>query len=953
MPVTNRTTEDLLDFVDTSAIGLHWVASDGSILWANPSDYTMLGYSEDEYVGHNIAEFHTDPDVIADILRRLGAGERLDDFEASLRCKDGSSRQVLITSSVKFDDDGKFCHTRCFTIDVTGRKADGVRIEALLREIERLTFVNSKGGLVDSILNASPHGIIVSDAQGKLVLHNKAAETIWAGSASAETVEGWGKYRAFHRDGRPYAPEDWAMARCLNHGETVQPEETHFQRFDGRHGVLLGGAAPIFRADGRLDGAVAVFADITRFKEADAALRLSYERYATTLQSIGDAVISTDADGRIKLMNSVAERLTKWTLADATDRPLVEVFRIVNEQTREAVESPVDKVLREGKIVGLANHTVLIARDESELAIDDSGAPIFDDKRQLAGVVLVFRDVTEKRQEEHRRRFINEASAILASSLDYQSTLTSVAKLAVPTIADWCAVDIVEGNRVSRLAIAHVDNQKVQLAAALEARYPTDAQSPHGVHEVIRSGKTQVVSRIPDELLVASAVDAEHLRLIRELGLYSSMTIPLRARGRILGAITFVAAESKREFGTRDIALAEELSNLAALAVNNAGLYREAQEANHAKDDFLATVSHELRTPLAAILVWASLLRTSEMPEDKRARGLETIERNAQVQSQLIEDILDVSRIISGQLRLDVRAVDLVTVIETAAETLRFAAETKGVRVLLDLDRVEASVSGDPSRLQQIVWNLVSNALKFTKQGGTVKVGLARIDSKVEIEVTDSGIGIDPEFLPHVFERFRQADSKSTRQAGGLGLGLSIVRELVALHGGSVEAFSAGQGRGSTFRVTLPLAVSTVGRQRISEASAPLAPPSLDGVRVLLVDDEADARILLTEILERRGAIVQTVGSAAEALAVIAAAPPDVLVSDIGMPGEDGYSLIRKVRSLASGSSKMLPAVALTAFARVEDRSRALMAGFQSHIVKPVDATELVIVVAALAGRMS
>lgn len=954
MPGKNRTTEDLLDFVDTAAIGLHWVASDGTILWANPSDYEPLGYSEDEYIGHNIVEFHADQAAISDILRRLTVGERLRDYEARLLCKDGSARKVLITSSVKFDEAGEFVHIRCFTIDVTDRKLEGLRVEALLREIERLTVLASKDrGLIDTILNTSPHGIIVSDANGKFILVNKSAETIWAGSATTENVQSWGQYRAFHPDGRPYEPTDWGMARCLLHGEVVAPDETHIQRFDDTHGILLGGAAPIFRGDGHLEGAVTVFADITKFKEADAALRLSYERYLTTLHSIGDAVVSTDAEGRITFMNPVAEALTRWNIEDAKNRPLSEVFRIVNEETRAVVESPVDKVLREGKIVGLANHTILIARDGSELAIDDSGAPIFDEKKQLAGVVLVFRDVTEKRQEEHRRQFINEAGALLSSSLDYQATLTSVAKLAVPTIADWCAVDMVEDGKVIRLAVAHVDPSKVKHAEELEARYPADPQSPHGLHEVIRTGKAQVFSKIPDALLVAAAVDAEHLRLIRELGLHSSMTIPLRAGGKILGVITFVAAESRREFGATDVALAEELSHLAALAVNNARLYREAQDANHAKDDFLATVSHELRTPLAAILGWATLLRTTDdMPEEKRARGLETIERNAQIQSQLIEDILDVSRIVSGQLRLDVRSVDLVDVIETAAESVRLAAEARGVQVQLKLDRAAAPATGDASRLQQIVWNLLSNALKFTERGGTVTVSLKRVDSKVEIDVTDTGVGIAPQFLPHVFERFRQADSKTTRKAGGLGLGLSIVRQLVTLHGGAVEAHSAGLRQGSTFRVTLPLAASSVGRQvRVTEASTPLAVPSLEGVRVLLVDDEEDARILLAEILERRGATVQTAGSAAEALKAIVALPPDVLVSDIGMPGEDGYSFIRQVRALSVGSAKLLPAAALTAYARMEDRTRALMAGFQTHIVKPVDSAELVIVIAALAGR--
>ena len=661
--------DDLLDFVDTAEIGLHWVAADGTIRWANPADYQPLGYSADEYIGHNIAEFHADAEAIEDILRRLSSGQTLRDHEARLRCKDGSTRKVLITSSVKFDAAKNFLHTRCFTVDATRRRPAGeaeLRIEALSREVERLTGLASRErGLVESILDVSPYGIIVSDAQGKLVLQNKAAEKIWAGSATADDIAGWGMYRGFHPDGRPYEGGDWAMARCLIAGETVQPEETRVKRFDDSHAVLLGGCAPILGPGGELQGAVAIFADVTKIKQTEEALRLSAQRFFTTLRSIGDAVIATDAQGRITFLNPVAEQLTQWNLDDATGRPLSEVFRIVNEHTRVEVESPVDKVLREGKVVGMANHTILMGKHGAEVAIDDSGAPIFDDQGALAGVVLVFRNVTEQRREEDRRRFLNEASTLLASSLEYGPTLTSVAKLAVPSIADWCAVDIVErGGKVARLAVSHVNPAKVRFAEELEARYPSDPAAPNGVHSVVRSGKPLLMAEIPESLLTEAAVDDEHLRLILELGLKSAMIVPLRSRGKTLGAITFVAAESNRTFGPNDLSFAQDLASCAALAVDNASLYREAQQASRAKDEFLATVSHELRTPLNAMLGWASLLQSPDMPEEKRVRGLATIERNAKAQSQLIEDLLDVSRIISGNLRLDLASVNLVAIID-------------------------------------------------------------------------------------------------------------------------------------------------------------------------------------------------------------------------------------------------------------------------------------------------
>lgn len=960
MPSNLPSAEDLLDFVYTAEIGLHWVTADGTIQWANPADYEPLGYSAEEYIGHNITEFHADAAVIDDMLRRLASGERLRDREARLRCKDGSTRKVLITSSVKFDEAKNFLHSRCFTIDARTRRPEGAaefQIESLCREVERLSAVASHGrGLIDSILEASPYGIIVSDAQGKLILQNAAAERIWAGSATAEDIAGWGKYRGFHSDGRPYEGGDWAMARCLIAGETVQPEETRIRRFDGSHGVLLGGSAPIRGPGGELQGAVAIFADVTKIKQVEEDLRLTSQLHLTTLRSIGDAVIATDSEGRVTFLNTIAEQLTEWSIVEARGTALSEVFRIVHEHTRLGVESPVDKVLREGKVVGLANHTVLIGKHGAEVAIDDSGAPIFDGRGQLAGVVLVFRDVTEKRREEARRRFLVDASTLLASSLEYVPTLTSVAKLAVPIIADWCAVDIVErGGHVARLAVAHVDAAKIRFAEDLETRYPSDPSSPYGVHAVLRTGTSILMQEIPQALLTETAVDDEHLRLILELGLKSAMIVPLVARGRMLGAITFVAAESNRKFGPLDLSFAEELARGAALAVDNASLYREAQQANRSKDEFLATISHELRTPLNAMLGWATLLQSPGMSEEKRMQGLATIERNAKAQSQLIEDLLDVSRIISGNLRLELASVNLVAIVQAATEAIRPAALAKGVRLEVMLDPAAGEATGDAARLQQVLWNLLSNGVKFTQKGGTVSVRLERVESQVEVQVIDTGIGIEPEFLPHVFERFRQANPTSTRAQGGLGLGLAIVRHLVELHGGTVRVESAGAKRGAAFKIRLPLAavkhVEALEADAASAAPASLEAPSLAGLRVLVVDDEEDARTLLAEVLRRHDAEVITASSVEEALREIQASPPDILVSDIGMPGEDGYSLMRKLRALTK-DGRQIPAAALTAFARREDRTRAMLAGFQAHVAKPVEPGELVIVVASLAGRI-
>lgn len=386
----------------------------------------------------------------------------------------------------------------------------------------------------------------------------------------------------------------------------------------------------------------------------------------------------------------------------------------------------------------------------------------------------------------------------------------------------------------------------------------------------------------------------------------------------------------------------------------------ETERASRLKDEFLLTLSHELRTPLNAILGWSQLLHKGKMDAAKVAHGLDIIERNVRVQTQLIDDLLDMSRIISGKLRLNVQRVELGAVIEAALETVRLSAEVKNIRLQKVLDPLAGIVSGDPARLQQIVWNLLSNAIKFTQKGGRVQVVLERVNSHVEISVIDTGQGIKPEFLPYVFDRFRQADASTTRNHSGLGLGLAIVKQLTELHGGSVRVKSAGEGKGATFQIALPLLVvhpqefetEDFDRNDAMSASGDYKEPTLDGVKVLVVDDEPDARELLKCVLEGCKAEVITAGSVQEALEALSHYKPHVLVSDIGMPQEDGYQFIRKVRELLPDQGGMIPAVALTAYARAEDRKRALLSGYQMHIAKPVEPSELVAVVVSLTSLM-
>ena len=387
--------------------------------------------------------------------------------------------------------------------------------------------------------------------------------------------------------------------------------------------------------------------------------------------------------------------------------------------------------------------------------------------------------------------------------------------------------------------------------------------------------------------------------------------------------------------------------------------YRQAEESSRLKEEFLATISHELRTPLSAILGWARMLRLGQLSKENAAKALDTIERNARAQAQLIDDLLDVSRIVTGKLRMDVRPSDPNSFIDAAVEAVRPAAEAKGVRVQKVIDTGLISIPGDPVRLQQVIWNLLSNAIKFTPRGGRVQIRSERVNSHLEIVVSDTGQGISPDFLPHVFDRFRQADQKASRQHGGMGLGLAIVRHLVELHGGNVSATSEGEGQGATFTVRLPISpiyqVDPSGA-RVHPAARDLLPANdtterLDGLRILIVDDEPDTRDLLRQGLEYCGANVRLAGSAAEAVDAIVAEIPDILISDIGMPGIDGYDLIRQIRELPADAGGKVPAVALTAYTRVEDRLQALRAGYDMHVPKPVELAELVAVAASVVRR--
>ncbi|MBA2564076.1 MAG: response regulator [Gemmatimonadetes bacterium] len=585
---------------------------------------------------------------------------------------------------------------------------------------------------------------------------------------------------------------------------------------------------------------------------------------------------------------------------------------------------------------------------------------------QLVLATLRAQELTEESQRararaesaDKRSAFLSEASAVLASPLEYRTNLASVARLAVPAIADCCLVEVRETDEGPLEPVAMECSGRSKPATCWDERlYPLRSGAGHGPTHVLRTGAHEMIEEISDAHLTAVARDPQHLAALRETQLTSFVGVPLRVRGRTRGVLTLLMGESGRHFGAADLRLAQDLARRIATALDIAQLFLDLQDANRAKDDFLATLSHELRTPLNAMVGWVHLLRSGKLDAERTGTALETIERNTRQQAQLISDLLDVSRIASGKLRLEFAHLDLAAVITDAIEVVQGTADARQIRIETDLASHSGEMWGDADRLQQVIWNLLSNAIKFTPPEGRVSVRLQRLESRILIEIGDTGRGIDPEFLPHVFERFRQEDAATSRRYAGLGLGLSIVRHLVELHGGTVRVESEGVDRGTTFTVDLPVRktprqVNGGGPHRESDPGVPpTALSALTGLRVLLVDDEADSRELVRVILEEAGSSVMAVRSAEEAMSEFERGAPDVVVSDIGMPDRDGYELIRRVRTYEAQRGTRVAAVALTGYARDRDRASAMRAGFDFHLAKPVQPEHLLATVARAAAR--
>jgi PAS domain S-box-containing protein len=662
-----------------------------------------------------------------------------------------------------------------------------------------------------------------------------------------------------------------------------------------------------------------------RTRELDQALVIM----RGTLESTTDAILVTDEN--VKVIDFNEKYMTMWKIP------------------REVLEHGNLREVRELASRWFADPRIYFARIEEIVATDQESfdllhlkdgrllerfSKILNVEGQQAGRVWSFRDVTERHLAETVSRRL---AAIVASSDD-----AIIGKDLNSIITSWNA----GAERIFGFTAEEMIGQSIMRLIP-----PDRQEEEREILARIRRGE-----RLEHFETIRLAKDGRRLNI--------SVTVsPIKdSNDRVTGASKVGRDITERKRTEEALKQAIQLAETAnrerlQLLESERQARAEAERANRVKDEFLATLSHELRTPLNAVLGWTSILQRGKISSEELKQGLETVERNARIQAQIIEDLLDMSRIISGKVRLDVQQIDLSAVLNESIETLRAAAEAKGVRLQAVADPFAGPISGDPNRLQQVLWNLLHNAIKFTPKGGKVQVVLERASSNVKVSVIDTGEGIAPEFLPYVFDRFQQGDPSTTRRHGGLGLGLAIVKQLVELHGGRIRVESAGTGQGATFTFHLPLiavyAEPDPERRRPRAAldeSKPLAEIRLSNVHVLVVDNESDARHLVKRVLEMAGATVSMAASASEALERIAVARPNVLVCDIGMPDEDGYSLIRRLRALEGSQERALPAIALTAYARSEDRTKAIRSGFQNHLAKPVEPAELLAVVRSLAG---
>ncbi|MBD2430537.1 ATPase [Fischerella muscicola CCMEE 5323] len=993
-------TEKLRSFVESNVIGILFGDIYGGINHANDKFLHMLGYTrEDLQAGGINWKNITPPEYLpADaqgIAQAQSQGACIP-YEKEYIRRDGSRIPVLVGYTLVGE---KQQESVAFILDLSDRKKAQA---ALLQSEERFRLA------VDHM----PDVFAIYDAQRRFQFVNAAALQ-HLGKPKEEVIGRTDEEILPVEITQLYLP---ILFKAVETRTTQTTETTITLPNDGTLTTLIK-YVPVVDEQGEIYQILAFAEDITVRKQAEEALRNQQKWLEDLLNLMPTPLLLIEpGTARVTFANKAADEVAggKFPKADsAADYQALYYSTDAGGNPIPIEQSPGIRVARGERLDGveLDWHTPTGVRS---LLIYADTLPAMHGYPSTC--VLTFQDITNlKRVEKALSLGYKRLQLLFGTASDLLSSKEPVALIEslFQKLAEQIGLDVYfnflvnENSQIMQLASWHgIDEQTAKAANWLEI-----GQGMCG---------TVAQQRRPISIENVQESNDPKTELLRAIGIKTYYGYPLIAQGKLLGTLCF-CSRTRLQFSQNEMGMMQAVCDQIAIAIERARLIaslqqqtEQLQEANRMKDEFLAILSHELRSPLNAILGWSQLLRSRKLNETQITKALETIERNAKTQTQLIEDLLDISRIIRGKLRLHVRTCNLIAIIEAALDTVRLAAQAKDIHIQTSFDSKAALVSGDGERLQQVVWNLLSNAIKFTPGGGKVEVVLSLIKEEKEtreyrntesvfdrfsasprqnisassqassrlptpdatigrtpahwfpsnyaqITVTDTGIGISPEFLPYVFDRFRQADSSSTRSHGGLGLGLAIVRHLVEMHGGTVDVASPGKEQGTTFTVKLPLLKTqdsivnteelTVNSQEPNLNSLPISSSVLNGVRVLVVDDEADTRDYLTTLLKQSQADVLAVASAQAALEAVEQWKPDVLVSDIGMPQEDGYSLLRRLRSLSPEQGGKIPAAALTAYARAEDRRRAIQAGFQLHLPKPIDPSELITVVASLVER--
>jgi PAS domain S-box-containing protein len=911
---------------DFSPDGVVIANADGTIQLANPSMSRMLGVAPEYIAGRNLFDFLPPEHVEAcrDCMKALMAtGEPATRIETSFRSEDQRNVPVEVRA-VRFDWKGRLL-AQIVIHDISGRKQAEAERERLSQEIE------AERNRLRQILEQMPIGVSIVEApSGRPLFQNlEATRLLRHPMVSTEDYEGFSPFGALHADGSRYSAEEYPAVRSLLSGKVIKGEEMRYRRGDGTETFLSADSAPIYDPAGRMVLTVGTFIDIAERKSADKALRESEERFAKAFQASPDGlIISRIADGIILEANDSFVAMTGYDRDEVIGKSTVALGLYADPGVRERLLA----ILKEKNRVRDVEFEMKRKSGEVRL-ITFTAEPL--DLRGEHCWLTIGRDVTGRRQaEEARLRSEEEARRHLA----YVEAIYTTAPVGL------CFVGTDLRFRSINERLAEIDGRPVEAHLGRTLREALPAEVASAVEPCYR----HVIDTGKPVLNVEMSAAGKN----GEVQHFVVSYYPIKDdKTRVLGVNVVVVDITQRKQAEKE---------RERLLVQEKAARAEAEAANRMKDEFLATISHELRTPLTSILGWAHMLTGSSLSESQTRKALEVILRSAKSQTELIDNLLDTSRIITGRLKLDAQPLEIDQVFQAAVDVIRPSAEAKRIDLRVAIEDRSVLVFADANRLQQAIWNLLSNAVKFTNEGGRIEARLMRAGGHVEISISDTGMGIEPQFLPHVFERFRQADSTSTRKYGGLGIGLAIVRHVIELHGGSVSASSPGKGLGSTFKLRFPVASPLPVPQTESRLQEEPKQPNqrirltryekLDGVRVLVVDDDPDALDMLRFTLTNCGATVVTAASAREALQILDRWQPTVLVSDVAMPEQDGFELIGKVRSRAPERGANIPAVALTAYARAEDRDRALEAGFQVHLPKPVDPDELIAVIAGMAG---